>query len=76
MLNAGAKLPAWKLRLFDTQAKFQLYAGCSLKPHTAFRYFGVPGRRVTSLDAFAKALGEGFESEGPTLIEVGLQGVR
>jgi len=31
---------------------------------------GVPGTRVTSLDAFAKALREGFESEGPTLIEV------
>jgi acetolactate synthase I/II/III large subunit len=37
---------------------------------------GVPGTRVTSLDAFAKALGAGFESEGPTLIEVGLQGMR
>ena len=37
---------------------------------------GVPGTRVTSLDAFAKALGEGFESAGPTLIEAGLQGMR
>jgi acetolactate synthase-1/2/3 large subunit len=37
---------------------------------------GVPGTRVTSLDGFTKALGEGFEAEGPTLIEVGLQGVR
>jgi len=33
---------------------------------------GVPGRRVTSLDAFAKALKEGFSSEGPTLIEIPL----
>jgi acetolactate synthase I/II/III large subunit len=33
---------------------------------------GVPGTRVTSLDAFVKALGEGFESTGPALIEVGL----
>ncbi len=33
---------------------------------------GVPGRRVTSLDEFAKALREGFASEGPTLIEVPL----
>ena len=33
---------------------------------------GVPGRRVTSLAEFAKALREGFESEGPTLIEVPL----
>ena len=33
---------------------------------------GVPGIRVTSLDAFGKALKEGFESEGPTLIEVPL----
>jgi acetolactate synthase I/II/III large subunit len=33
---------------------------------------GVPGNRVTSLDAFAKALREGFESDGPTLIEVPL----
>jgi acetolactate synthase-1/2/3 large subunit len=33
---------------------------------------GVPGSRVTSLDAFAKALREGFESDGPTLIEVPL----
>jgi acetolactate synthase-1/2/3 large subunit len=31
---------------------------------------GVPGIRATSLDAFAKALREGFESEGPMLIEV------
>jgi acetolactate synthase I/II/III large subunit len=31
---------------------------------------GVPGTRATSLDAFAKALREGFESEGPMLIEV------
>jgi acetolactate synthase-1/2/3 large subunit len=33
---------------------------------------GVPGTRSTSLDAFAKALREGFESEGPMLIEVRL----
>jgi acetolactate synthase-1/2/3 large subunit len=33
---------------------------------------GVPGTRVNSLDAFGKALREGFESEGPSLIEVPL----
>jgi acetolactate synthase-1/2/3 large subunit len=33
---------------------------------------GVPGTRVTSLAEFAKALRKGFESEGPTLIEVPL----
>src|SRR5271163_3948879 len=33
---------------------------------------GVPATRVTSLDAFAKTLREGFESDGPTLIEVPL----
>ena len=33
---------------------------------------GVPGIRVTSLAEFAKALREGFESEGPALIEVPL----
>ena len=33
---------------------------------------GVAGTRVTSLEAFAKALWEGFESQGPTLIEVPL----
>lgn len=33
---------------------------------------GVPGTRVTSLDAFSGALREGFQSEGPTLIEVPL----
>jgi acetolactate synthase-1/2/3 large subunit len=33
---------------------------------------GVPGTRVNSLDGFAKALREGFASEGPTLIEVPL----
>ena len=33
---------------------------------------GVPGTDATSLDSFGKALREGFESEGPTLIEVGL----
>src|ERR1022692_533486 len=33
---------------------------------------GVPGARVTSLEGFAKALREGFESEGPSLIEVPL----
>ncbi len=33
---------------------------------------GVPAMRVTSLDAFAKAMREGFESNGPTLIEVPL----
>jgi acetolactate synthase-1/2/3 large subunit len=31
---------------------------------------GVPGTRATSLEAFAKALREGFESDGPMLIEV------
>jgi acetolactate synthase-1/2/3 large subunit len=33
---------------------------------------GVPGVRVTSLEDFAKALQEGFESGGPSLIEVPL----
>jgi acetolactate synthase-1/2/3 large subunit len=33
---------------------------------------GVPGTRVRSLDAFAKALREGFETDGPMLIEVSL----
>ena len=33
---------------------------------------GVPGIRVTSLDAFAKALKQGFSSDGPTLIEIPL----
>jgi acetolactate synthase I/II/III large subunit len=33
---------------------------------------GVPGSRVTSLDAFARALKEGFGSDGPRLIEVPL----
>jgi acetolactate synthase-1/2/3 large subunit len=33
---------------------------------------GVPGFRVTSLDAFGKKLREGLEAEGPTLIEVPL----
>ncbi|MGB6430074.1 MAG: acetolactate synthase large subunit [Candidatus Acidiferrales bacterium] len=33
---------------------------------------GVPACRVTSLDAFAKALRDGFDSDGPTLIEVPL----
>jgi len=33
---------------------------------------GVPGSRVTSLKAFSKALREGFETEGPRLIEVPL----
>jgi len=33
---------------------------------------GVPGTRVDSLEAFARALRQGFESEGPTLIEVPL----
>ena len=33
---------------------------------------GVPGTRVTSLVAFGKALREGLETEGPTLIEVPL----
>jgi acetolactate synthase-1/2/3 large subunit len=33
---------------------------------------GVPATRPTSMDAFAKALREGFESGGPTLIEVPL----
>jgi thiamine pyrophosphate-dependent acetolactate synthase large subunit-like protein len=33
---------------------------------------GVPGTRVTSLAEFAKELRKGFESEGPTLIEIPL----
>lgn len=33
---------------------------------------GVPGTRVASLDAFGKALREGFEGEGPLMIEVDL----
>ena len=33
---------------------------------------GVPASSVATLDAFAVALREGFESEGPSLIEVGL----
>ncbi len=33
---------------------------------------GVPSARVSSLDDFGKKLQEGFEGEGPTLIEVGL----
>ena len=33
---------------------------------------GVPGTRVTSLDAFGRALQAGLEGEGPTLIEVPL----
>src|SRR5207247_10531257 len=33
---------------------------------------GVPGTRVASLNAFAKALREGFESQGPRVIEVPL----
>jgi acetolactate synthase I/II/III large subunit len=33
---------------------------------------GVPATSVSSLDAFAKALQGGFQSEGPSLIEVGL----
>ena len=33
---------------------------------------GVPATRITSLEAFSKALRKGFESEGPSLIEVPL----
>jgi acetolactate synthase-1/2/3 large subunit len=33
---------------------------------------GVPGSRVTSLEGFSRALREGLESEGPSLIEVPL----
>ena len=33
---------------------------------------GVPGTRAVSLEGFAKALREGFEADGPTLIEVGV----
>ncbi len=33
---------------------------------------GLPGARVTSLEGFAKALQEGFEGDGPSLIEVPL----
>jgi acetolactate synthase I/II/III large subunit len=33
---------------------------------------GVPATRATTLDAFAKSVREGFESDGPTLIEVPL----
>jgi acetolactate synthase I/II/III large subunit len=33
---------------------------------------GVPGSRVTSLNALGKALRDGFDSDGPTLIEIPL----
>jgi acetolactate synthase-1/2/3 large subunit len=33
---------------------------------------GVPGTRVHTLDEFTKALRAGFETQGPTLIEIGL----
>lgn len=33
---------------------------------------GMPASRVTSLEAFAKAMREGLESDGPRLIEVPL----
>ncbi|MGH9510965.1 MAG: acetolactate synthase large subunit [Terriglobales bacterium] len=33
---------------------------------------GVPGVRVNTMEAFGKALRQGFEGEGPMLIEVGL----
>jgi acetolactate synthase I/II/III large subunit len=33
---------------------------------------GAPASRATSLEGFAKLLREGFESEGPSLIEVPL----
>jgi acetolactate synthase-1/2/3 large subunit len=33
---------------------------------------GVPGARVTSIKEFVRALREGFESDGPSLIEVPL----
>jgi acetolactate synthase-1/2/3 large subunit len=33
---------------------------------------GVPGTRAVSLEGFAKALREGFEADGPSLIEVGV----
>ena len=33
---------------------------------------GVPAARVTSLEEFSKSLTEGFESQGPSLIEVPL----
>jgi acetolactate synthase-1/2/3 large subunit len=33
---------------------------------------GVPAARAESLDSFGKAIRHGFESEGPTLIEVRL----
>jgi acetolactate synthase I/II/III large subunit len=36
------------------------------------RGLGVPGTRVTSLEDFADALKRGFESEGPSLIEIPL----
>jgi acetolactate synthase-1/2/3 large subunit len=36
------------------------------------RGMGVPATRVASLNEFSLALREGFESEGPSLIEVGL----
>jgi acetolactate synthase I/II/III large subunit len=36
------------------------------------RGMGVPARRVATLDEFAKALKDGFESSGPSLIEVPL----
>ena len=34
------------------------------------RGMGVPASRPTTLDEFGKALRNGFESDGPTLIEV------
>jgi thiamine pyrophosphate-dependent acetolactate synthase large subunit-like protein len=36
------------------------------------RGMGLSGTRVSSLEGFAKALREGFESGGPSLIEVPL----
>ena len=46
------------------------------RPHIDWVYLakgmGVPGTRVSSMDTFAKELKKGLQSDGPTLIEVGL----
>ena len=74
-----------KSRLRGPQALVFLFGGGKSRP-TGLRHvrgrpdywmslakgMGVPGVRVTSLEDFAKALQEGFESGGPSLIEVPL----
>lgn len=49
----------------DRRSRFSI--GCTWP-----RAWEVPGTRVTSLEGLSKALRVGFESEGPTLIEVQL----